>query len=749
LALEKVAVPLCRWSKLPVFVFLWLVAAAPLPAPAEASAQPAGTETGGIPVEQLRKLRTTLADDAARAALIADLDALIAVAERRAEAEEPTSGRLGRELVAAIHAAQQGLATVPPFLETTRTDLRQLAGWAGETWRSREQRSQAARQIAMFVGILLVGWTGEWGLARLLSPLRLRLMGRMPPTFARRCLHGLERLAIELLPIVGFFAAAGAFGVIGGPASRLTAAGFSLALMYGGARAVLAAGRLLLAPKAPDLRLLSLSTPTAEDLFRWLRRIVLVVATAAFLVIGSKIAGVPPAMERLISGLAALSVAALLIGFLLSQRQRWRGWLLARANEAEDLREIRPVLLVLAETGHLAAVAVVAGLAIIAILGLDGGTAFWGGGFAGTALTLGFASLILYGLGRLFRWARTLAAAATTATSPWRLLEPHLSAVRWIATALLLVAVVIALLQSWGVGALDWLSSPTGGRLAGSAASIFLVVAIAAVVWQLLSTAIARQIEGGSGSIRASPRARTLLPLLRKVLFISLALIIGMVVLTELGVAITPLLAGAGIVGLAVGFGAQKLVQDVITGIFILIEDAVAIGDVVTVAGIGGSVEDLSIRSIRLRDVSGNVHTIPFSSVGTVTNMTKGFSYFVLDIGVAYREDTDEVAEVCRQIVEELRADPAFGPHIVEPLEVLGVDRFADSAVIIKARIKTLPSKQWRVGREFNRRMKKRFDQLGIEFPSSRRTPAADVDEAGKVAPASARVDPGAPAKRG
>ena len=220
---------------------------------------------------------------------------------------------------------------------------------------------------------------------------------------------------------------------------------------------------------------------------------------------------------------------------------------------------------------------------------------------------------------------------------------------------------------------------------------------------------------------------------MRKALLLVLIVIVSLIALSELGIHIGPLLAGAGIIGLAVGFGAQKLVQDVITGVFILLEDSVAVGDVVTVAGIGGLVEDLSIRSIRLRDLSGSVHTVPFSSVSTVTNMTKLYSYYLLDIGVAYRENTDEVAEVCRQIVEQMRAEPEFAPEILEPLEVLGVDQFADSAVIIKARIKTRPIKQWMVGREFNRRMKKRFDELGIEIPFPHHTLYFGVDKEGKA----------------
>jgi small conductance mechanosensitive channel len=163
-------------------------------------------------------------------------------------------------------------------------------------------------------------------------------------------------------------------------------------------------------------------------------------------------------------------------------------------------------------------------------------------------------------------------------------------------------------------------------------------------------------------------------------------------------------------------------VQDVITGVFMLVADALSVGDVVEVAGTGGVVEDMSIRSIRLRDLSGNVHTIPFSSVGTVTNMTKDYSYYLLDIGVDYRQDPDQVMEVCKSIVDEMREEPAFAYDILEPLDVLGVDQFAESAIIIKARIKTRPIKQWAVGREFNRRMKRRFDELGIEIPYPHRT---------------------------
>jgi len=197
-------------------------------------------------------------------------------------------------------------------------------------------------------------------------------------------------------------------------------------------------------------------------------------------------------------------------------------------------------------------------------------------------------------------------------------------------------------------------------------------------------------------------------------------LVIGatvLMILQELGVDITPLLTGAGIAGLAVGFGAQNLVRDVISGFFLILEDQVHVGDVVEVNGTAGLVESVKLRTIVLRDLSGTVHVIPNGSITTLSNKTKKFSYAVLDIGVAYKEDTDHVSEVLRQVGADLRADPTFNAHILANLEILGVDEFADSAVIIKIRIKTRPLKQWMIGRELRRRIKKAFDAQGIEIP--------------------------------
>jgi small conductance mechanosensitive channel len=195
-----------------------------------------------------------------------------------------------------------------------------------------------------------------------------------------------------------------------------------------------------------------------------------------------------------------------------------------------------------------------------------------------------------------------------------------------------------------------------------------------------------------------------------------------MMILSEIGIDLKPLLAAAGLSGLAIGFGAQSLVKDVISGFFILLENSVRVGDVVEVAGVSGVVEEVKLRTITLRDLSGNVHVVPNGIVDKVKNMTKLYSYYLFDIGVAYREDVDEVMAVLKEIAAELQADPKFGADILEPLDMLGLDQFADSAVIIKCRIKTTPMEQWRIGREMNRRIKKTFDAKGIEIPFPHRT---------------------------
>lgn len=212
-------------------------------------------------------------------------------------------------------------------------------------------------------------------------------------------------------------------------------------------------------------------------------------------------------------------------------------------------------------------------------------------------------------------------------------------------------------------------------------------------------------------------RTETLIHTFQNLLLVVMSAIALMMIVGEFGVEIGPIIAAAGVLGIAVGFGAQNLVKDIISGVFILIDDQIRVGDVVQIAGQTGAVEKVGLRMIIIRDASGNVHFIPNSSIDVVTNMTKDFSRYVLDIGVAYKENVDHVTGVLKEIDVELRSDEAFKNDIKEPIEILGLQSFGDSAVIIRARTTTIPGKQWRIGREFNRRIKMRFDDEGIEIP--------------------------------
>lgn len=230
-------------------------------------------------------------------------------------------------------------------------------------------------------------------------------------------------------------------------------------------------------------------------------------------------------------------------------------------------------------------------------------------------------------------------------------------------------------------------------------------------------------------------RADTLTTVIKDVGRIMILGVGFLLILSEVGVNMGPLLAAAGIGGLAIGFGAQNLVKDVISGFFILLEDQIRVGDVVQIAGVGGLVEEVRLRTVRLRDLAGNVHVVPNGSIDKVQNFTYEFSRYVFDVGVAYREDVDEVMAVLKEVAGELQADPEFGSDILEPLEMLGVDQFADSAVIIKCRITTKPIKQWRIGREMNRRIKKAFDARGIEIPFPHQTIYWGEPKSGKAPP--------------
>jgi len=263
------------------------------------------------------------------------------------------------------------------------------------------------------------------------------------------------------------------------------------------------------------------------------------------------------------------------------------------------------------------------------------------------------------------------------------------------------------------------------GFLSGDAALISTLRLVAIVVVGMLVywfanraiVALRARITAKLSDAEQIRRAETLGRVLRYVISVAIVLIVTLLILNQFGISIAPILGAAGVVGIAIGFGAQSLVRDYFNGIFLLLENQIAKGDVVTIVDKTGVVEDVTLRYVQLRDYEGSVHYIPNGLITTVTNMSRGFAYAVVDIGVAYRENVDQVMQVIEDEGSKLRDDPVFGERVIEPFELAGVDSLGDSAVVIRGRFRVQPLQQWSVRREFLRRVKLRFDADGIEIP--------------------------------
>ena len=283
----------------------------------------------------------------------------------------------------------------------------------------------------------------------------------------------------------------------------------------------------------------------------------------------------------------------------------------------------------------------------------------------------------------------------------------------------------VALLEVWGVDAIVWFyGGQIGSRLLSAAATIGIAALSAAAIWEVANALMDRQLSALSrdGHYARAARLRTFQPMLRTALLCVIVAVVGLTALSEIGVNVAPLLAGAGIVGIAIGFGSQKLVQDLITGLFLLLENTVQVGDDVTVSGLSGKVENVSIRTIRLRAGDGSVHIVPFSAVTTLTNSSRGAGNAAVSVNVSYKEDTDRAGEILKDIVDEMRREPEYRHMIRGELELWGVDKVDGSMASIVGQIRCTDSGRWPVQREFNRRMKRRFQKGGIEIASPGQT---------------------------
>jgi moderate conductance mechanosensitive channel len=679
--------------------------------PTFASAASPTPAAGDPSTAELEQLVQTLKNDKGREAFVAQLDALIAaqrgVAAKPAEPEDLISILSGR-----INALGDEVLAGAVVLVDAPLLLAWVKGQIANEY-TRALWIQVAYSLVIVFGIGLVA---EWAMRRLLG----RVLPRAPAPTRKRIVGRLflitGALMIEALPVAVFAGTAiAALALTIPPFAMARYALSDLIEATIAVRLTIAVARAVLVPAYADDNLIPASEETRNYLLIWVRRF------ACWGIFGYALAaatwwlGVPGGIYALLLKISALVLAILGVVFILQNRAVVAGWIEGSdTTEADGLSRIRRRL---AEIWHILAIVYVGAVFLAYALRVEGGSGFI---LRATLVSL----LVIIGARLLVRFIEQLSATGFAVAPDLKARFPELekrtnrylpiltglSAFGIYALAFLLV------LQAWDVRSFAWFETGLGRQTAGALLSIGLVLAIALAVWELFSAAIERQLAGlDAHGAPSRVRRRTLLPLLRTTLLCVIVAIAGLTILSQIGVSIAPLLAGAGVVGVAVGFGSQALVKDVITGLFILVEDQLAVGDVVDLGKEHkGVVEAISIRTIRLRDQTGAVHTVPFSEVTSVKNMTKDFAYAVARISVAYREDTDRVTEILRQVCEELNADTELQPWILDPFDYQGVDSLDESSVALVLRVRTVAGKQFIVGRALNRLIKIAFEKHGI-----------------------------------
>ncbi len=719
---------------LSIFIVLLCSAlAAPTPTHAQATAAEAAVvaasqkpaPSAATDPAQVKELIQTLNDPGSRAKLIRQLDLLTQqqAAQKPVEAE-PVGSRLLKYLLAQIaEVSDEGRAMGQAFIGLP----------AAERWFVRQWSNPATRahwkDLASSLATVLAAGAAASALVHLALRSSRKSIGRRQTTgLFDRVLYGLLRLLVGLMPTAVFgFVGYLMMSLLTPPAvvslATLTIVNASLLVLI-----AMALSRFMLAPGRPNLRLLPVNDRPARFLHRWACVIVAIAAFGWFGISALRLLGLPKIAAAAALKIVGLSILVILVTLIIRKRRGVASWIrgyqaVPAGSRFTGFQSIRRRL---AEIWHLLAVAYLIVTFGIWLFNIEDGFEFVLRGTAVSLLVIGGARLVVLTMQSL------LDSGAAFSRDPNRRyprLQQRVDVYRPIVRSSLSVAIWLvaglALIEAWGLGTLDWFETPEGRLAAARIVSVALVVVSAIVIWEFVSAIIESYLIGAvkDGSpVQRSQRVRTLLPLLRNAFLIFLIVVVILIVLSEVGLNIAPLLAGAGVVGLAIGFGAQTLVKDVITGIFILFENTIAVGDVVDVGGgHSGLVEHFSIRTIKLRDNSGGVHTVPFSAVTTVNNMTKDFAFYVFNIKVDYAQDTDRVVEVVTELGKELQNDMGFCDKVLAPLEIVGIDSFGSDALVLQARFKTRPIQQWTVGREFNRRLKKRFDELKIPltFPQS------------------------------
>ena len=692
---------------------LWLAASAPVLAQESARAADAAD------TQALESLVETLESEEQRARFLADLKAALAAQQ----AEEESADAEG---ASAMRAISDGVAVLGKHIVAL---AREIAGipdaiaWLIEHWGEPDERDAWLISFGKLVAVIAAGIAGGLIAFYALSALRRRVERRDAPSLWLRppllLYHAVLRAAPNLI------AAGVAYGVLTviSPADALRVIALAIINAHLIVSVVKAAGTLVLAPYAPQLRLAPISDENAAYCSVWWRRLVNIGAYGYVFCQAALLLGLPESGYAALVRLLGVLLVGLLITFILQNRIAFARWLHETGRTSGTRAHLRVFAFLgkLADFWHIPAILyVVAGGLLAAAEGLEG-FLFLIKGSAATVVIAWATGFGFAGVRRAFeRGFRIRAELHERYPGLQARVNRYLPVARRAAQAVILLLGICLILEAWNADIFTWLASETGRTVIATLASIVAIALIATIVLEVATTLIDRyltQVDEKGELMERSQRARTLLPLARNALRVVVGIIAALMILSEIGIDIAPVLAGVGVAGLAIGFGAQTLVKDIITGLFILLEDSVAVGDVVTAGGHTGTVEAITIRTIRMRDLQGQVHTVPYSSVDTISNMTKEFSYYLIDMGVAYREDYDEVVGVMREVGADLQQDHEHGPNMLEPLEIMGLNSFGDSAVIVRARLKTRPLTQWATGREYNRRLKAAFDDRGIEIP--------------------------------
>ncbi|SNB52209.1 small conductance mechanosensitive channel [Arboricoccus pini] len=698
-------------------------------APATTSPRPslaAASATGKAALDEAELTATIklLEDPAAREQFLGQLKALQAgmktvgaTSSTRAETlVDKVTGKVNLQVQAVVDTAKAVLASI--------ATLPNLADWLAFQ-ASNEYRRAFWFSVFEGVGLTLVGGLV---LVMLLTHFVRRYTSRVRLNPAhgsfRRGLRRLWVLLLDVLPAIGFFIA-GSIVLRVLPLADVTIDVGTLGVLC------FAIGHLLwmsshhvFAPRDKDWRWLKLSDEDALALRRFSRGIGLLSLDGYFLLVAADRLGLPASLHTVLSHILFIIICGWMSVWLVRHRAA-----IAKAVRrlgASRLALLRDVLPweALAARGHLLLIGLVWLYYLVWAIDVPGGFSYL---FIATLATAAIAvvfqlgMLVLHRLQRRADRSSPLEETDTLDPAPRRAGDAIVFGI--LAMALRALA-ILALLQVWGLNILGWLHSPTGARVLERGLRIGIIILIAIALWLALDRAITRYLTAmdAHGNIKHSNRSRTLANIGRNVVLVVICLFAAATVLSEVGVDTGPLLAGAGVVGLAIGFGSQALVKDIITGLFILLGDTMRVGDVVDLGGQSGAVETMSMRAVVLRAYNGSVMTIPYGSITTITNLTKDFSFAVFNVALTYRANIDAVYDMLRELDEQIRGEWPYRRIILAPLEIAGVDKFLDSSVVILARLKTRPGDQWRVQREFNKRINQALNERGIEIPYPHQT---------------------------